>query len=121
MHVARLTIFSNKQNFSAVLKINRCTDNKCTMYSCKILNRMLVRLKSMTDGGGFQLKQLCRDIEQRSLPPNRFSSLRALSSCNKKMSKYTIVMVRHGESEWNQLNLFCGWYDANLSDKGKSF
>lgn len=33
--------------------------------------------------------------------------------------KYKIVMVRHGESEWNQQNLFCGWYDANLSDKGK--
>ncbi|CAD1479115.1 unnamed protein product [Heterotrigona itama] len=89
------------------------------MYSCKILNRILTRLKSMTDGGGFQLKQLCRDIEQRSLSANHFSS-RALSSCNKKMSKYTIVMVRHGESEWNQLNLFCGWYDANLSDKGKT-
>jgi 2,3-bisphosphoglycerate-dependent phosphoglycerate mutase len=28
-------------------------------------------------------------------------------------------MVRHGESEWNKLNLFCGWYDADLSDKGK--
>ncbi|KYQ46285.1 Phosphoglycerate mutase 1 [Trachymyrmex zeteki] len=36
------------------------------------------------------------------------------------MSKYKIVMVRHGESEWNKLNLFCGWYDANLSDKGKN-
>lgn len=36
------------------------------------------------------------------------------------MAKYTIVMVRHGESEWNQKNLFCGWYDANLSTKGKS-
>ncbi|KAG5317383.1 PGAM1 mutase, partial [Pseudoatta argentina] len=36
------------------------------------------------------------------------------------MSKYRIVMVRHGESEWNKLNLFCGWYDANLSDKGKN-
>lgn len=35
------------------------------------------------------------------------------------MSDYKIVMVRHGESEWNQKNLFCGWYDANLSDKGK--
>lgn len=37
----------------------------------------------------------------------------------KEMSKYRIVMVRHGESEWNQLNLFCGWYDAGLSEKGK--
>uniref|UniRef100_A0A0K8TTL3 Phosphoglycerate mutase n=1 Tax=Tabanus bromius TaxID=304241 RepID=A0A0K8TTL3_TABBR len=33
--------------------------------------------------------------------------------------KYTIVMVRHGESEWNQKNLFCGWFDADLSDKGR--
>lgn len=32
--------------------------------------------------------------------------------------KYKIVMIRHGESEWNQKNLFCGWYDADLSDKG---
>ncbi|XP_044259884.1 phosphoglycerate mutase 2-like [Tribolium madens] len=32
---------------------------------------------------------------------------------------YKIVMVRHGESEWNQKNLFCGWYDAKLSEKGK--
>jgi len=31
---------------------------------------------------------------------------------------YKIVMVRHGESEWNQKNLFCGWFDANLSEKG---
>jgi 2,3-bisphosphoglycerate-dependent phosphoglycerate mutase len=35
------------------------------------------------------------------------------------MAKYKIVMVRHGESEWNQLNLFCGWYNAELSDKGR--
>lgn len=33
--------------------------------------------------------------------------------------KYRIVMVRHGESEWNQKNLFCGWFDANLSEKGQ--
>ncbi|XP_059610355.1 phosphoglycerate mutase 2 [Phlebotomus argentipes] len=33
--------------------------------------------------------------------------------------KYKIVMVRHGESEWNQKNLFCGWFDADLSDKGR--
>ncbi|CAG9791631.1 unnamed protein product [Diatraea saccharalis] len=33
--------------------------------------------------------------------------------------KYKIVMIRHGESEWNQKNLFCGWYDADLSDKGR--
>ncbi|XP_063909776.1 phosphoglycerate mutase 2-like [Zophobas morio] len=35
------------------------------------------------------------------------------------MAPYKVVMVRHGESEWNQKNLFCGWVDAHLSDKGK--
>lgn len=34
--------------------------------------------------------------------------------------KYKIVMVRHGESEWNQKNLFCGWFDAALSEKGRA-
>ncbi|EEB14956.1 Phosphoglycerate mutase, putative [Pediculus humanus corporis] len=34
------------------------------------------------------------------------------------MGKYDIYMVRHGESEWNDKNLFCGWYDAVLSEKG---
>nr|CAI5859848.1 unnamed protein product [Callosobruchus analis] len=29
-------------------------------------------------------------------------------------------MVRHGESEWNKLNLFCGWFNADLSDRGRS-
>jgi 2,3-bisphosphoglycerate-dependent phosphoglycerate mutase len=29
-----------------------------------------------------------------------------------------LVLVRHGESEWNKLNLFTGWKDPDLSDKG---
>jgi len=33
-------------------------------------------------------------------------------------AKYKIVFVRHGESEWNLKNLFCGWFDADLSAKG---
>ncbi|CAG0890952.1 unnamed protein product [Darwinula stevensoni] len=31
---------------------------------------------------------------------------------------HKIVMVRHGESTWNQENRFCGWFDADLSEKG---
>ena len=30
----------------------------------------------------------------------------------------TLVLVRHGESEWNKLNLFTGWKDPGLTDKG---
>lgn len=29
-----------------------------------------------------------------------------------------LVMIRHGESEWNKLNLFTGWTDVDLSEKG---
>jgi 2,3-bisphosphoglycerate-dependent phosphoglycerate mutase len=30
-----------------------------------------------------------------------------------------LVLVRHGESEWNKKNLFTGWRDPDLSPKGK--
>ena len=33
------------------------------------------------------------------------------------MSK--LILLRHGESEWNKLNLFTGWKDVNLTDQGK--
>lgn len=29
-----------------------------------------------------------------------------------------LVLIRHGESEWNKLNLFTGWMDCDLSEKG---
>jgi 2,3-bisphosphoglycerate-dependent phosphoglycerate mutase len=32
---------------------------------------------------------------------------------------YTLVLLRHGESEWNALNLFTGWVDVALSEKGR--
>jgi 2,3-bisphosphoglycerate-dependent phosphoglycerate mutase len=31
---------------------------------------------------------------------------------------YKLVLVRHGESEWNKANLFTGWTDVDLSEKG---
>lgn len=31
---------------------------------------------------------------------------------------YKLILVRHGESEWNKENKFCGWHDADLSDTG---
>ncbi|MFO7655895.1 MAG: 2,3-diphosphoglycerate-dependent phosphoglycerate mutase [Bacteroidales bacterium] len=31
---------------------------------------------------------------------------------------HTVVLLRHGESIWNKLNLFTGWTDVDLSEKG---
>ena len=32
---------------------------------------------------------------------------------------YELVLLRHGESEWNAKNLFTGWVDVDLNDKGR--
>ncbi|MFN3453380.1 MAG: 2,3-diphosphoglycerate-dependent phosphoglycerate mutase [Pseudobdellovibrio sp.] len=37
----------------------------------------------------------------------------------KQHSSYKLVIVRHGESVWNQENRFTGWKDVDLSDKGR--
>lgn len=29
-----------------------------------------------------------------------------------------LVLIRHGQSEWNKLNLFTGWHDVDLSEQG---
>jgi 2,3-bisphosphoglycerate-dependent phosphoglycerate mutase len=31
---------------------------------------------------------------------------------------YKIVLIRHGESEWNLKNLFTGWVDVDLAPSG---
>ena len=33
---------------------------------------------------------------------------------------YKLILLRHGESEWNAKNLFTGWVDVALSEKGES-
>ncbi len=32
---------------------------------------------------------------------------------------YQLVILRHGESEWNKKNLFTGWHDVRLSEQGE--
>jgi 2,3-bisphosphoglycerate-dependent phosphoglycerate mutase len=33
---------------------------------------------------------------------------------------YRLVLLRHGQSTWNQENLFTGWYDADLTEQGRT-
>jgi 2,3-bisphosphoglycerate-dependent phosphoglycerate mutase len=33
---------------------------------------------------------------------------------------YRLVLLRHGESDWNAKNLFTGWVDVDLSEKGRA-
>ena len=34
------------------------------------------------------------------------------------MSNFKLILLRHGESEWNAKNLFTGWVDVRLSEQG---
>jgi 2,3-bisphosphoglycerate-dependent phosphoglycerate mutase len=36
------------------------------------------------------------------------------------MSDYKLILLRHGESEWNAKNLFTGWVDVRLSAAGEA-
>ncbi|MEN0023509.1 MAG: 2,3-bisphosphoglycerate-dependent phosphoglycerate mutase, partial [Microbacterium sp.] len=31
----------------------------------------------------------------------------------------TLILLRHGRSEWNELNLFTGWVDVRLNEQGQ--
>ncbi len=33
---------------------------------------------------------------------------------------HTLILLRHGQSEWNKTNQFTGWVDVRLTDQGKA-
>lgn len=37
-----------------------------------------------------------------------------------RKSDNVLVLVRHGQSEWNRLNMFTGWKDVGLSEEGEA-
>jgi 2,3-bisphosphoglycerate-dependent phosphoglycerate mutase len=49
----------------------------------------------------------------------RSSGTKTLRFMSMKTEKYQLVLVRHGESTWNDENKFTGWYDCPLSKKGE--
>lgn len=67
---------------------------------------------------------LCGKVRTNLLPRCKKVQLRQISLENcaedagARMAAYKLVLIRHGESSWNQENRFCGWYDADLSETG---
>ena len=35
------------------------------------------------------------------------------------MKQRNLILVRHGQSEWNEKNLFTGWENPGLTQKGE--
>jgi 2,3-bisphosphoglycerate-dependent phosphoglycerate mutase len=48
-----------------------------------------------------------------------FSSSTNPASRKESIEMYKVVLLRHGESIWNKENLFTGWTDVDLSEKGR--
>ena len=42
------------------------------------------------------------------------------SSHSQPAGPYPLVLLRHGESDWNAKNLFTGWVDVPLTEKGRA-
>ena len=55
---------------------------------------------------------------RKSLSPQRLRKPTA-EDISVRMAVYKLVLIRHGESCWNQENRFCGWFDADLSETGE--
>ncbi|MHA7154679.1 phosphoglyceromutase [Arthrobacter sp. TMN-50] len=36
------------------------------------------------------------------------------------MTSYKVILLRHGQSEWNEKNLFTGWVDVPLTEQGRT-
>ena len=53
---------------------------------------------------------MCRHSTASALEPTRLDSLGAMT--------YTLVLLRHGHSDWNAKNLFTGWVDVDLNEQG---
>jgi 2,3-bisphosphoglycerate-dependent phosphoglycerate mutase len=51
---------------------------------------------------------------------NQELRVRRQSKLEVMTAKYTLILLRHGNSDWNQKNLFTGWVDVDLSDQGRA-
>eukprot|EP00911_Craspedida_sp_UC1_P000962 UC1_evm1s718 len=53
-----------------------------------------------------------------SSPAALLTSSSSLTSAAPHVKMPKLVLIRHGESEWNLANRFTGWYDVQLSETG---
>ena len=89
-----------------------------------VAERRRLRPAVLTFRNGEEVSSTCRCSPARSYtgipaarPRPRPRPAEGLTMSN---APYTLVLLRHGESEWNAKNLFTGWVDVPLNDKGRT-
>tara|TARA_A100000164_G_scaffold254788_1_gene227007 strand:- start:3356 stop:4090 length:735 start_codon:yes stop_codon:yes gene_type:complete len=55
---------------------------------------------------------------KKSISKNCFKLIQYRDYLKEKMNSNYLVLVRHGQSEWNEKNLFTGWRDPGLTQRG---
>jgi len=57
----------------------------------------------------------------RSLPTAHLAAFTGVLSPERSlpMPDRTLILLRHGESQWNAANLFTGWVDVDLTERGE--
>mmetsp|Transcript_9858 Transcript_9858/g.12426 ORF Transcript_9858/g.12426 Transcript_9858/m.12426 type:complete len:303 (-) Transcript_9858:115-1023(-) len=78
-----------------------------------IMMRSLLLLCSLSTAAAFVAPG-----RHTSLQRNIINSDISQTGSSTELFSHKIVLVRHGESEWNDLNIFTGWADAALNEKG---
>ncbi|KAK1749099.1 phosphoglycerate mutase (2,3-diphosphoglycerate-dependent) [Skeletonema marinoi] len=78
-----------------------------------IMMRSLLLLCSLSTAAAFVAPGRHTSL-QRSIINSDISQ----TGSSTELFSHKIVLVRHGESEWNDLNIFTGWADAALNEKG---
>lgn len=77
------------------------------------MKSLLVVLATIGASSGFVAPKGHQRLRQRAAePPSSFSTGAT------ELYSHKLVLVRHGESTWNDLNIFTGWADAELNEKG---
>lgn len=76
------------------------------------MNSLLVLLATVSTTSAFVTPTTNQHL--RTITPS-FTTTTPSSS---ELYSHKLVLVRHGESTWNDLNIFTGWADASLNEKG---
>src|SRR5687768_9990054 len=45
---------------------------------------------------------------------------RSCPSCRRSKAMPTLILLRHGQSQWNLENRFTGWWDVDVTEKGEA-
>ncbi|MED6219035.1 2,3-bisphosphoglycerate-dependent phosphoglycerate mutase 1 [Stylosanthes scabra] len=108
------------QSHSYVNNVNHHHQQKLRNNLVRLVNKDSVSSRGATYSSLSNRSLIRSSASQTSVAdPVSFSPSRSLTNdSNKKSNEAALILIRHGESLWNEKNLFTGCVDVPLSKKG---